>query len=57
MSEIETWLDVLGSIPCNLSQRQDSTIDQLCDLILFANKLGFYDAADYLKAIVKGGRQ
>jgi len=36
-------------------QRQDSTQDQLADLHAFANRLGFYDAADAIKAIV--GRQ
>lgn len=33
-------------------QRQDSLNNQLTDLILVANKLGFYDAADYLSSIV-----
>jgi len=55
MSEIETWSDVFNSIPRNLPQRQDSTVDQLYDLMMFANKLRFYDAADYLKTIVGGG--
>lgn len=32
-------------------QRQDSMNEQLKDLIGVANKLGFYDAADYLKEI------
>lgn len=53
MSEVKTWLEVLGSIPGNMPQRQDGTTDQLIDLILFANRLGFYDAADYLKSAVK----
>jgi hypothetical protein len=30
-------------------QRQDALNNQLADLAIVANKLGFYDAADYLK--------
>ena len=30
-------------------QRQDSVTDQMKDLYDIANKLGFYDAADYIK--------
>jgi hypothetical protein len=30
-------------------KRQDSLTDQLLDLIDVANRLGMYDAADYLK--------
>lgn len=30
-------------------QRQDSTNDQLKDLMVFANRLGLYDAADFIK--------
>jgi len=30
-------------------QRQDSTEDQLRDLIVIAHKFGFYDAADFIK--------
>lgn len=33
-------------------QRQDSLIDQLRDLIPFANFHGMYDAADYLQNVV-----
>jgi hypothetical protein len=29
-------------------QRQDSTVEQLMDLIKIANKFGFYDACDYI---------
>lgn len=36
-------------------QRQDSTKAQLADLYAFANRLGLYDTADAIKAIV--GRQ
>jgi len=34
-------------------QRQDSTDNQLRDLIQIANKFGFYDASDYLSLIIK----
>jgi hypothetical protein len=37
----------LDAIP-KLAQRQDSTVDQLKDLRLVANKLGMYDAADVI---------
>lgn len=33
-------------------QRQDSAKDQLADLHAFANRLGLYDAADAIKAII-----
>ncbi len=33
-------------------QRQDSAKAQLADLHAFANRLGFYDAADVIKTIV-----
>jgi hypothetical protein len=46
--ENPNWRNVLESIPQCL-QRQDSLHTQLKDLRRFANKLGFYDAADYLK--------
>jgi len=36
-----------------LEQAQYSTIEQLQQLIPFANKLGLYDAADYLKSMVE----
>ena len=35
------------------TQRQDSLEEQLKDLIHIANKFGFYDAADYLKAVIE----
>lgn len=35
------------------NQRQDSTHDQLKDLISIANRLGFYDAADFLRTITE----
>lgn len=34
-------------------QRQDSLDDQLKDLHQAANRLGCYDAADYLKQVIK----
>ena len=37
-----------------LLQRQDSTIDQLKDLRQVANRLGLYDAADFLKSFTEG---
>lgn len=43
--------DVLEKI-AQQPQRQDSTMDQLRDLLVFANRLGLYDAADYLKSVV-----
>lgn len=32
-------------------QRQDSLNEQLKDLIIIANKLGFYDASDFIKGL------
>lgn len=43
----------LSQIP-SFPQRQDSLSDQLEDLYLVANKLGMYDAADYLKLLNNG---
>ena len=34
-------------------QRQDSVSDQMADLRIVANRLGFYDAADAIKQLVK----
>jgi len=46
------WKKELEKInQCN--QRQDSTDNQLKDLIIIANKFGFYDASDYIKLILK----
>lgn len=36
--------------------RQDSMTEQLQDLIFVANKLGFYDASDYLKLIISNSK-
>lgn len=48
MKNWKETIDRLDSFP----QRQDSTLDQLEDLVYVANKLGFYDAADYIKGMV-----
>lgn len=45
---LKTILDSIEQQP----QRQDSTNAQLADLVAFANKLGLYDAADYLRTAV-----
>lgn len=34
-------------------QRQDSCLEQLRDLTMIANRLGFYDAADYIRGITE----
>ena len=34
-------------------QRQDSTTDQLKDLCIVANRLGMYDASDYIRSIIE----
>lgn len=50
MSDYSTWdVEVKKIKICK--QRQDSLCDQLKDLSDVANKLGFYDAADYMKNI------
>lgn len=36
------------------SQRQDSLTEQMLYLYIVANKLGLYDAADYIKNTFKG---
>ncbi len=40
--------DIVKTLP-QLPQRQDATDDQLRDLIPAANRLGCYDAADFLQ--------
>ena len=40
--------EVVSKIPCQ-EQRQDALTDQLRDLIPVANRLGMYDAADFLR--------
>jgi len=37
-------------------QRQDSTAEQLGDLVYVANKLGFYDASDLIQKILRDGK-
>ncbi len=46
--KLEKQQEVLSNVE-SMPQRQDSTRDQLLDLIVVAEKLGMYDAADYLK--------
>ncbi len=43
---------VLEGIP-TLPQRQDALADQLQDLAAVANRLGMYDAADFLTKLEK----
>jgi len=40
--------DLLSGLP-QLHQRQDGLLDQIRDLIPVANRLGMYDAADWLR--------
>ncbi|MEZ1440111.1 hypothetical protein QVM41_28040 [Pseudomonas shirazica] len=47
----ERYRNLLERIP-QQSQRQDSTQAQLADLQAFANRLGLYDAADAIKAML-----
>ena len=47
----QTWRDLYATMP-QFPQRQDSTQEQLQDLYKVANKLGFYDAADFLKSYI-----
>ena len=42
------WRTELGRIKF-CEQRQDALNDQLHDLIIIANRFGFYDAADFIK--------
>lgn len=49
MDKLSTWKEEAKKLDqCN--QWQDSVVDQMCDLYDVANKLGMYDAADYIKA-------
>lgn len=50
-SMTQTLRSVLESLP-QLPQRQDSTAAQLTDLRVIANRLGLYDAADAIKAML-----
>lgn len=47
----EYYQRILRDIP-QLPQRQDATNDQLRDLRAFANRLGMYDAADFIRTVV-----
>lgn len=51
--ETDFYMKALLSKLPKLEQRQDSVTDQLLDLIVVANHLGFQDAADYLREHVK----
>jgi hypothetical protein len=46
------WRDEIKKVQ-QCQQRQDSTGEQLADLVYIANKFGFYDAANYLKDLTK----
>jgi hypothetical protein len=48
----EPWFKELVKVN-QCPQRQDSAHDQLSDLIIIANKFGFYDAADFLKVMAE----
>jgi hypothetical protein len=52
MEDKSTWKVELEKVK-QCIQRQDGLQDQLNDLIFIANKFGFYDAADYLKAVIE----
>ncbi|RUS44997.1 hypothetical protein [Cohnella sp. AR92] len=47
---IEAWKQEMKKIH-DCPQRQDSTSDQMIDLYDVAVKLGFYDAADYIRQV------
>lgn len=47
--------NLLNGIPSR-PQRQDSTMEQLHDLVLVANRLGMYDAADAIKQAFELGK-
>lgn len=47
-NEVPKWKEFIDNVD-KLTQRQDSTVEQLNDLIYVANKLGFYDASDWIK--------
>jgi hypothetical protein len=50
----ETWMvDLLGRFPQRGGPRQDSLQDQLKDLWAIANRLGMYDAADFIDRTIK----
>lgn len=49
--KMRKWEEELKKVE-QCPQRQDSTLDQLSDLKVVANKLGFYDAADIIREII-----
>lgn len=49
---LSLWEEELNKI-CQCPQRQDSLDGQIRDLYIIANKFGLYDAADYIKQIIK----
>ena len=55
-SPTKSWKEEIKKVE-NCIQRQDSLTDQLTDLIFIANKFGFFDAADYLKNIIKNNKK
>ena len=48
---------ILGLIPDHPQQRQDSLLEQLIDLKDVANKLGMYDAADFIRNQIEQSRE
>lgn len=48
----EQIMDIVLALP-KLGQRQDSTADQLLDIMMVANRLGCYDAADVIRNILE----
>lgn len=47
------WREEVAKIK-DCPQRQDSLVDQIRDLYIVAVKLGFYDAADYIRFVFIG---
>ena len=52
VEQIEWLREVSKHIP-KMGQRQDSTVDQLRDLQVIANRLGCYDAADFIRQVLQ----
>lgn len=48
--ENTNWITELAKVK-KCPQRQDSMTDQMIDLIVVADRLGFYDASDYIKRV------
>jgi hypothetical protein len=49
---VQPWEIVFSMAVNQQPQRQDALNNQLRDLIFVANRLGCYDAADYLKRVI-----